>query len=221
MPTILWWVIGVIGVLILLYLLHFAYRAIEARRLVSITFRFLTTPDVATALRYIDRHPKLLEDRVLHYIETLLDRVWADGDIDLLISGAMHLGLLAQCRQDGVESVRQMMDELGVALLIPKKSPGWYRALEVIGQLATEGKASVPPEELDEELVEAMSQVTSLLETLADEETTAALKGITQGLRQALKQKAKGALQPSSDTSATPSPSDQPRKQRKRKLKHR
>jgi hypothetical protein len=205
MPTILWWGLGVIGLLILLYLLHFAYRAIEARRLVSTTFRFLTTPDVATALTYIDRHPKLLEDRVIHYIETLLDRTWAKGDIDLLISGAMHLGLLAQCRRDGVESVRQMADDLGVALLIPKKSPGWYRALEVIGQLATEGKASVPPEELDEELVEAMSQVTSLLEPLADEETTAALKGITQGLRQALEQKAKA------------SPSAQEKKQKRKR----
>ena len=193
MPTILWCVIGAIGVLILLYLLQFGYRAIEARRLVSTTFKFLALPDVVTVLRYIDRHPKLLEDRVIHYIETLLDRTWANGDIDLLISGAMHLGLLAQCRQDGVESVRQMADDLGVALLIPKKSPGWYRALKVIGQLATEGKASVPPEELDEELVEAMSQVTSLLEALADEETTAALKGITQGLRQALEQKRENA----------------------------
>ncbi len=208
MPTILWWVIGAIGVLILLYLLQFGYRAIEARWLVSTTFRFLTTPDAATALAYIDRHPKLLEDRVIRYIETLLNRVWANGDIELFISGAMHLGLLAQCRQDGVESVRQMMDELGVTLLVPKKSPGWYRALKIIGQLATEGKTSVPPEELDEELVEAMSQVTSLLETLADEESAATLKEIAQGLRQALEQKAKA------------SPSAKGKKQkRKRKLK--
>ena len=217
MPTILWWVIGAVAVLILLYVLRLAYRALELRWLSPIVFGYLSVPDVTTALTYIEWHPKLLDEKVSDYIGMLLQSVWADGDIELFLSGTFHLELLAQCRQHGVESVRQMMDDLRLSQPVLKRPPGWQRAAKVMGQLATEGKVDIPPEELDEELVEAMDQITSMLGALADEDAAAALAEINQGLHQALEQKNRAASQPSAETPIKAPASAQRRKRKKKR----
>jgi hypothetical protein len=95
-------------------------------------------------------------------------------------------------------------------------SPARERALEIIRGLAAEGKASLPIEELDEELEEALSQIMAMLRPFADERTNITMGRILEELRQALQQKAEGTLPPASDTPAASSPSA-PARKRKRK----
>ena len=53
------------------------------------------------------------------------------------------------------------------AWLDASSSPSWQRALKLLGQLLVEREASIHPEEVDEELVEAMGHIMDLLRPLA------------------------------------------------------
>lgn len=211
MLTILWWVLGSIGAAILLLFFHHVFRQ---WRLQSLTFEFLAFQDMKAALGYIDKHPQLLTDDAEELIRLWLDRAWARGEANTLVSGAIRLALLGQCREQGVEAVRQTMADKLQPWLVAIRSPSWQRALAILGKLATEGKASGPLEEMDEELVEAMSQIMALLRPLADEETIATQDMILDELRGILQQKAEGTLPPSSDTPVVPSPPAQTKGQK-------
>ncbi|MBU0703342.1 MAG: hypothetical protein KKC18_05690, partial [Chloroflexi bacterium] len=64
-------------------------------------------------------------------------------------------------------------------------SPSWQRALKLLGKLVVEKETSIPPEEANEELVEAMSHIMDLLRPLAaNEETVALQEEIMRSLRQ-------------------------------------
>jgi len=223
MPEILWWVCGSIGALLLLLVLWLVYRAQKFRRLQPIIFEYLSFQDVEAALRYIDDHPRLLTSDAEDFIITLLDRAWARGDAEMFVSGAIRLSLLAGCREYGIETARQMAAGALQAWLDASSSPSWQRALKLLGQLLVEKEASIHPEEVDEELVEAMSHIMDLLRPLAaDEETIATQDGIIRVLRQILRQKAEDTLPSASgaDIPITPSPSAQPRmRKRKRRQK--
>lgn len=207
MASLTAWVLSFLGVLFLLLLLWFGYRAFKARRLQPTVFEFLALPDVDASVRYIEQHPELLNTDAERFIEVLLNRVAAAGDIELFLSGVMHLLLMKQCREQGVKAVRQSLSgELQVGQ-VGAKSPAWNRAVEIVGQLATEGKAHIPMEELDEDLVGSLSAVMTLLRPFADEKTSAAMDEIQDGLHQALQQKAEGAFQSPSGTPNPPSSS--------------
>lgn len=220
MPTILWWVLGSIGALILLFLLWFGYRAFRFRRLQPVIFEYLAIQDVKIALRYIDNHPQLLTADAEEFIRVLLNRAWARGDADLFVFGGMRLALLTGCQKYGVETARQMAANNLQARFDVVSSPGWQRSLAILGKLVTDGNTSIPVGEVDEELMEAMTQIMTLLRPLAaDEETIANQDRILDGMRRILQQKADGTLPPSSDMPATSSPPAQARK-RKRKRRH-
>jgi len=217
MLTILWWVLGSLGLLILLFLLWLGYRALKFRRLQPVVFWFLSLQDIDAALTYIEQHPQLLSADAESFIRMLLDRAWAKGDIDIFLSGILHLELLAQCREQNIEFVRQTMADKMQAQEVAKRSPARERALEIVRGLVAEGKASLPVEELDEELEEALSQIMAMLRPFADERTNITMDRILEELRGALQQKAEGNLPPSSDTPAKSSPSAQVRKRKKKR----
>lgn len=185
MLTILWWVLGSIGALVLLLFLWLGYRAFKFRRLQPIIFEYLALQDVEAALRHVDDHPKLLTDDTEAFIRVLLDRAWAGGDAQLFVSGIIHMSLLTGCREYGVEATRRMATGSFQAQLDAASSPSWQRALKFLGKLVVEGEASIPPEEANEELVEAMSHIMDLLRPLAANEKTIALQDeIMRSLRQ-------------------------------------
>jgi hypothetical protein len=169
------------------------------------------------ALTYIEQHPQLLGADAENSIKMLLDRAWARGDIDIFLSGILHLELLAQCREQNIEFVRQTMAAKMQAQEVAKRSPARERALEIVRGLAAEGKASLPIEELDEELEEALSQIMAMLRPFADERTNITMDRILEELRQALQQKAEGTLPPASDTPAASSPSAPARKGKRKR----
>jgi len=219
-PAILWWVLGSIGALILLLLLWFGCRAFRFRRLQPIIFEYLALQDVKIALRYIDNHPQLLTADADEFIKVLLDRAWARGDAELFVFGSMRLALLTGCRKYGVETARQMAANNLQARFDAVSSPGWQRALAILSKLVTDGNTSIPVGEVDEELMEAMTQIMTLLRPLAaNEETIANQDRILDGMHQILQQKADGTLLPFPDVRATSSSSTQARK-RKRKRRY-
>lgn len=191
MPTILWWVLGSIGALLLLLVLGLGYRAIKFRRLQPVVFEYLSLQDVEEALRYIEDHPRLLTSGAEEFITSLLDRAWVRGDAELFVSGTIRLSLLAGCREYGVKAARRMVGGNVQALLDASSSPSWQRALKILGQLVVDKEARIPPDEADEELVEAMGHIMDLLRPLAaDEETIATQDAIMRTLRELLRQEA-------------------------------
>ena len=183
------WVLGFLGLLLLLFLLWVGYHVLQTRRLQRIAVEFLSFPDADTALMYIELHPQLLSDEVEHFIRILLDRTWDAGEVDLFFSGFLHLLLLVACREEGVEAVRQTLTDRVQTWLDAMRTPAWDRALKFMGQLAADGTATIPGGELDEELVDALSQIMGILRPLADETTAATADEIVRSLRQALEQR--------------------------------
>ena len=150
-----------------------------------VIFEYLALQDVEATLGYIDDHPQLLTRSAIEFIRVLLDRAWARGDAQLFVSGAIRLSLLAGCREYGIETARQMAAGSLQAWLDAADSPSWQRALKLLGKLVVGKEASIPPEEANEELVEAMSHIMDLLRPLAaNEETVALQEEIMRSLRQ-------------------------------------
>jgi hypothetical protein len=195
MPTILWLVLGSIGALILLLCLWLGYRALKFRRLQPIIFDFLALRDVEVALRYIDAHPRLLTPAADEFLSVFLDRAWRRGDARTFVNGVLHSSLLTGCRKYGVETARQMATANLQARLDAADSPSWQRALELLGKLVADKEASIPPKEVDEELVEAMERIMDLLRPLAANEEAVAIQDEILGtLYQILRDKAEGTL---------------------------
>lgn len=192
MPTILQWVLVSLGVLFLLLLLGLVFRALKLLRLRRVILRFLSLQDAGALLAYIGRHPQLLGGTAYGLARLLVDRTGARGDVEEFIFGVVHLGVLDACREQGVEAVRQTMAGRIQAGLVAMRQPAWKRALEILGNLATTGKADFAAEELNAELVEAMDQVAILLRPLASEGTVAVMDEFVQQLRQALQRETEG-----------------------------
>jgi hypothetical protein len=223
--TVLWWILGSIGALLALFVIWLGYQAFKFRRLRPVIFEYLALQDVEAALGYIEDHPRLLTPGTEEFIQGLLGRVWARGDAQLFVSGMIRLSLLVGCRKYGQETARRMAGGRLQAWLDAVDSPSWQRALKFLGQIVVDQEASIPQEEVDEELVEAMSHIMDLLRPLAaNEETVAIQDELLRSLRQILQQKkgkAGGTLPSASgtDTSLTPPSSAQSKKQRQ-KRKH-
>jgi hypothetical protein len=195
MPTILWLALGSIGALILLLCLWLGCRALKFRRLRPIVFDFLALRDVEAALVYIDDYPRLLTPAAEEFLSMFLDRVWRRGDARAFVNGVLHSSLLAGCRKYGVETAQQMASASLQAQLDAADSPNWQRALELLGKLVADKEASIPPEEVDEELVEAMERIMDLLRPLAaDEEAIVVQDEILRDLRRILRERAEGTL---------------------------
>jgi hypothetical protein len=189
MSSMLWWVLGAIGTLILLFLLWFGYRALKFRRLQPIIFEYLALQDVEEALKYIDEHPPLLTPDAEAFIQVLLDRAWTRGDARTFVTGVIRLSLLVGCQEYGIEAARQIAADSFQDRFDAADSPSWQRSLDLLGKLVTEGEADISPEEVDEELVEAMEQIMELLRPLAATEDTVALQEeIVSKLHQILRQ---------------------------------
>ena len=223
--TVLWWILGSIGALLALFVVWLGYQAFKFRRLRPVIFEYLALQDVEAALGYIEDHPRLLTPDAEDFIRMLLGRAWARGDAHMFVSDVIRLSLLVGCREYGQETARRMAAGKLQAWLDAIDSPSWQRALKFLGQIAVDHEASIHQEEVDEELVEAMSHVMDLLRPLAaNEETVAIQDELLRSLRQILRQKkakAEDALPSASDTDTplTPLPSAQSRKQ-ERKRKH-
>ena len=181
---ILWWIVGAVGAFLLSFLLWRGLRALRAKLRIQKVFRFLVTPTVDEGVGYIQRQPWLLEDKVLRYIEELLERAWDKGDLYLVISGALHHQLLVYCRDKGIQTTQQLLNSHDIGTLDPTRRPGWHRAMRIMRQLITEGKASIPPEDLSEDVLEAMDQITTFLEAVVIEEEVEPLKELTRRLQQ-------------------------------------
>jgi len=91
-----------------------------------------------------------------------------------------------------------------------------------MAHLTVEEEAYIFDEELNEELVDALSMIMGLLGPMAaDEETTTAMDTILQGLLQSLEQKTDGTQRPASGTPIVLSPSDQPGKRKRKRRRKR
>lgn len=191
--TILWWVLGVVGALLLLLLLWLGYQVIRFRRYESVIFEYLAFQDAEEAGKYIEEHPLLLTDESVNYIQLWLNRAWGRGDVHKFVSYVPHMKLLVSCQKYGTETIRgsEMMDDIQ-SEMNAAASPSWQRAMDVLKELTTEGDASIPPEEADEELVEAIEQIMELLRPLAvDDETRVLQDEIVRMMRRMLEQKDK------------------------------
>jgi hypothetical protein len=191
--TILWWILGIIGALLLLFLLWRGYQAIMIRRFQSTVSEYLTLQNAEEALEYIEEHPFLLAEATVDYVQARLNRDWASGDVHKFVAGIPRMALLVRCQEYGTYDIREseVLDEVQ-AQMTAAASPSWQRAMDVLKELVTKGNTSIPPEEADEELVEAMEQIMELLRPLAaDEETRVLQDEIVRIMRQMLEQKDK------------------------------
>jgi hypothetical protein len=83
-----------------------------------------------------------------------------------------------------------LIDDKDQVWLDAADSPSWQRALEFLGQMVVDKTASIHQEDVDEELVEAMSHTMELLRPLAANQDTIAIQDeILRSLRQMLRQK--------------------------------
>jgi hypothetical protein len=190
MPIVVWWILGAVGALILSLCLWLGYRAFRLRRLQPIVLEYLALQEVEQAVRYIETHPQLLTRDAEDFIAMLLDRAWARGDVQTFVSGAIRMSFLVGCREYGTQTARQMALGSFQPLLDAADSPSWQRAMELLGHMVVDRTASIDQEDVDEELVEAMSHIMELLRPLAaDPDTVAMQDEIVRGLRQVLRHK--------------------------------
>ena len=190
--SIVWWIFVALGALVLLFVLWIGYHLLRVRRLRPIVFEFLAVQDVEQALQYIEGHPRLLDPEVDLVARTHLNRAWDRGDVPAFVSGVVRLALLVGCREHGVETVRQLSTGGFQAQFDAINSPGWQRAMKLLAQVRAEQEFSLPEDEVDEELVEAMDQLTAMLRPLVVEETGATMDALMDALRQILAQKRGG-----------------------------
>jgi hypothetical protein len=184
------WIIAFIGALLLLLLPWLVRRTIKFRGLWMTASEYLTLQDLETALEYIDDNPLLLTPGAEYLISTLLDRAWAQGDAAQYVAGVLRLSLLAGCRQFGVKAARQMSANSFQAQLDVINDPSGQRALKLLGQLVTNKGMSIPEQEVNEELLEAMSRIMDLLRPLAaNEETVGTMDAILDRLHEILQQR--------------------------------
>ncbi|MBN1954081.1 MAG: hypothetical protein JW900_03420 [Anaerolineae bacterium] len=193
MPEILWWILAVVGTLILLPVLWIGYRLVRFRRLQPIVFEYLALQDVQTALRYIDNHPQLCTAYGEEFTRFLLNRTWARGHARRFATGTVHLELLRECREHGVEGARRRAVSDLQARLDVIHSPSWHYVLYVLGRMVVKGESSIPLERLDEDLVETMSKIMAMLRPFAANEMSIAnMDDILRGLDKVLQQKNEG-----------------------------
>jgi hypothetical protein len=179
---------------LLLLLLWFVRRAARFRRLWRTVSEYLELQDVESALSSIERNPLLLTPSAESLISTLLDRAWARGEAARYVSGAVLLSLLAGCRKLGLETVRQTAAGSFQARLDLVNGPDGQRALKLLGQLAADKEMTIPEKGMDENLLEAISQIMDLLRPLAaNEATIAAMDAVLEEMDQIVRQQAGGA----------------------------
>lgn len=159
----------------------------------SVIFEHLAFQDVEDAREYIEEHPLLLTEETVNYIQLWLNRAWGRGEVHKFVSYVPHMKFLVSCQKNGTETIRgsKMMDEIQ-AQMNAVASPGWQRALDMLEELPADWESAISPEEVDEDLVEAMEQIIELLRPLSvDEETLALQDEIVHMLNQMLEQKDK------------------------------
>jgi hypothetical protein len=190
-PTFKWIIIGSFSVLLLLLLSWLVHRVFVFRRLWRTASAYLAFQNVEAALDYVDRNPILLTPSAESLISVLLDRAWGRGDAAAYVSGAVHLSLLVGCRKLGLATARQTAAGTFQAHLDMLNSPAGQRALELLGQLTTDRKMSIPEKDLDQDLLEAMSHAMDLMRPLAaNEATIATMDAILDKMRQMVQQQA-------------------------------
>jgi hypothetical protein len=191
MLTSLWWLLVPIGLVVLsLFVQHF-FRLL---RLHAIAAEFLSLQDMKMALEYARRHPPLLARDAEELMGETLNRAWARGHASVFVSGVLHTQLLDECRKQSGEAACQAWADMLQGWLDTMRSPGWQRALKVLGEMAVKQEASVPLEEVDQELVDSLDQVITFLSPFATQRTLVCGSVILDGLRQILQQKANGTL---------------------------
>jgi hypothetical protein len=185
------WIVGSFSLLLLLLLLWLVPRVFRFRRLWRIASEYLALHDAEAALDYIDRNPILLTPSADSLISVLLDRAWARADAATYVSGTVRLSLLVGCRKVGLETVRQTAVSSFQARMDVVNSPSGQRALELLGQLVADKEMSIPEEDVDQDLLEAMNQIMDLLRPLAaNEATIATMDAILDGLGQIVQRQA-------------------------------
>lgn len=191
MPTNLWWLLVPIGIVVLsLFVQHF-FRLL---RLHAIAAEFLALQDMKMALEYTRHHPQLLARDAEKLMGEILNRAWARGHASVFVSGVLHMQLLDECRKQNGEAACQVWADRLQGWLDTLRSPGWQRALKVLGEMAVKQEASVPLEEVDQELVDGLDQVITFLSPFATKRSLVSGSLILDGLRQILQQKANGTL---------------------------
>ncbi len=188
--TVLWWILGGIGALVLLLLLWAAYRVLRIRRLQPTVFEYLDSRSVRKALSILEDHPELLTPEAESIISVQLDRAWVRGEAHLFVSGVLRLSLLVACREYGLEAASRMAGGRLQAWLDAVDSPSGQRALDLLGRLVVEEEAVISPEEVDAELVDALERILELLRPLAaTEETAAQMEEMMRTLHQIWREK--------------------------------
>ena len=177
-------ILFLVGTVLILSLLRLGYRVLKTRRLRPLILELLEIQDMEEALQYIEGHPQLLGPRVERIARRHLTRAWGRGDAATFVSGIVRVSLLVGCRNHGVETARQVSARGFQAQFEAINSPGWQRALKLLGSMMSSREFNVHEDEVDEELVEAMDQVTALLRPLLSEGTSATLDAVVDTLRQ-------------------------------------
>jgi len=190
--NILWWIVVALGALVLLFVLWVGYHWLRVRRLRPIVLEFLAIQDVEEALQYVEGHPQLLDVDAELIAQTHLTHAWGNGEVATFISGVVRVALLVGCRKHGVETTRELSTGGFQAQFEAINSPGWQRAMELLAQAKAEREFSVHEDEVDEELVESMDQLTTMLRPLVSEDMGATLDAVTDTLRQIQAQKRSG-----------------------------
>jgi len=189
--TPLWWILAVVGALVLLLLFWFSYRALKLLRLRPAITEYLDVQSVEEALSVIDDHPELLTPDAGRFISSMLDRAWSRGRARFFVSGVLRASLLVACREYGMQAARRMAGGRMQVWMDAVDSPSWQRALDLLERLVVEEEAAISPEEVDEDIVGAMERILELLRPLAETEKTAALlEQVMRDLRQILREKA-------------------------------
>jgi hypothetical protein len=183
------WVFVALGALVLLFALWIGYHLLRIRRLRPIVLEFLAVQAVEQALQYIEGHPRLLDPEAELVARAHLNRAWDRGEVVTFVSGIVRVALLVGCQKHGAETVRELSTGGFQAQFDAINSPAWQRAMELLAQARAEQAFSVPEDEVDEELVEAMDQLTAMLRPLVTERTDATMDALMDVLRQILAQK--------------------------------
>ena len=191
MPTNLGWLLVPIGIAVSSLFIYHSFRLL---RLHSVAAEFLSLQDMKIALEYTRRHPQLLTCNAEELMRKTLNRAWARGHASVFASGVIHIQLLDEYKEQGIEATHQV----GIGELQERldtlRSPGWQRALKVLGEMAVKREASVPLEEVDKELVDSLDQVIIFLSPFATKATLVTGSTILDGLRRILQQKVEGVM---------------------------
>ena len=159
------WIWGIILAVVLLGLIWLLVTVRRTWRVGVMVREFVDYHNLEAALAYVERHPLMLKDRALHFLDRWRYFEPAQHSAADKMRLMLYQRLLERCQAEGVAQVRQAIQDADLAPRhVHLDTPHARKALTFMGQAILD-KDKPPPQNdtLDLPTLRAIEQVTRLL----------------------------------------------------------